>query len=142
MAPTLFPLSPNSGRGFTPPLPHPGTFPTSFGTPDYLILPNFVIVLVKTCVSLSFIFFWWLLVCFIHLLSLICVVLSPFPVGLSVLFIYFKIYLFLERGEGRERNINIRGKQLAASCTSPTGDLACNPGMGNDWEWSQQPFGL
>ena len=44
--------------------------------------------------------------------------------------IFFK-NLFLERGEGRERNISV---WLVASCTSPTGDLACNPGMCPNWE--------
>ena len=30
---------------------------------------------------------------------------------------------------------------VGASCASPTGDLACNPGMCPDWELNQQPFG-
>ena len=41
------------------------------------------------------------------------------------------IYLFLENGQGRERerNIDVPEKcRLAASCTPPTGDLAHNPG--------------
>ena len=50
-------------------------------------------------------------------------------------------YLFLERGEGREtdwkRNIN-----AVASHASPTGDLACIPGMCSDWESNLWPFGL
>ena len=29
-----------------------------------------------------------------------------------------------------------------ASCTPLTGDLACNPGMGPDWESNWQPLGL
>ena len=40
------------------------------------------------------------------------------------------IYLFLENGQGRERerNIDVPEKcRLAASCTPPTGDLAHNP---------------
>ena len=61
---------------------------------------------------------------------------------------YFKkyfIYLFLERGEGREeereRNIKVWKKhQLAASRMPPTGDLAHNPGMHPDWESNQWPF--
>ena len=44
------------------------------------------------------------------------------------------IYLFLERGEGREkrreRNINV----WFASHVPPTGDLARNPGMCPDWD--------
>ena len=37
----------------------------------------------------------------------------------------------------RERNINV-------CCLSytPTGALACNPGMCPDWESNRQPFGL
>ena len=31
---------------------------------------------------------------------------------------------------------------VVASCKSPTGDLAQNPGMCPDWELNQQPFGL
>ena len=59
------------------------------------------------------------------------------------LFLFFKtfIYLFLERGEGREkegeRNINVRLPLMRP----PTGDLACNPGMCPDWESNWQPFG-
>ena len=54
---------------------------------------------------------------------------------------YF-IYLFSERGEGREtergRNINVKEKhQFAASPTPPTRDLACNPGMCPAWESNQ-----
>ena len=30
---------------------------------------------------------------------------------------------------------------MVASCTPPTGDLACNPGMCPDWESKWQPFG-
>ena len=56
------------------------------------------------------------------------------------------IYLFLERGEGkekdRERNIS-EGKThgSVASHTLPTGELAHNPGMCPHWESTQQPFG-
>ena len=56
------------------------------------------------------------------------------------------IYLFLDRGEGREkereRNIDVQEvHQWVASCMLPTGDLAHNPGMCPDWEPNQQPFG-
>ena len=52
------------------------------------------------------------------------------------------IYLFLERWEGRERNIGVwEIHQLVASHTPPTRDLACNPGMCTDWESNRQPFG-
>ena len=52
-------------------------------------------------------------------------------------------YLFLERGEGREkegeRNIDVREKyQSVAPHTPPTRDLARNPGMCPDWESNQQ----
>ena len=46
------------------------------------------------------------------------------------------IYLFLDRGEGREKH-----HCVVASCTPPTGDPACNPGMCPDWELNRQPFG-
>ena len=56
------------------------------------------------------------------------------------------MYLFLERGEGREKekqgNIDVLEiHQLVASHVPPTGDLACNPGMCPSWESNQQPFG-
>ena len=38
-----------------------------------------------------------------------------------------------------------RGKETSlCGCllNAPTGDLACNPGMGPNWESKQQPFGL
>ena len=71
-----------------------------------------------------------------------------FPCAKHMLF--FKkdsIYILLGRGEEkeieRERNIiNVRELYWSvASCTSPTGDLAHNPGMCPDWESNQQPFG-
>ena len=47
------------------------------------------------------------------------------------------MYLFLERGEGREnereRNINVREISIA-SHMPPPGDLACNPGVCPDQE--------
>ena len=53
---------------------------------------------------------------------------------------YIYIYLFLERGEGREKEGE---KQcVVASCLPPTGDLAHNPGMCPDWESNWQLFGL
>ena len=52
-----------------------------------------------------------------------------------------KIYLFLERGEGREKE-GEKHRYVVASRTPPTGDLVCNPGMCPDWESNQQPFGL
>ena len=54
------------------------------------------------------------------------------------LFVYFLhlFILFLERKEGRERNINVW-----LPLVSHTGDLACNPGMCPDQESNQWPFG-
>ena len=47
---------------------------------------------------------------------------------------YF-IYLFLERGEGKEKNFDVLEKHpLVASHTPPNGDLAHNPAMCPDWE--------
>ena len=52
--------------------------------------------------------------------------------------VYFKdfIYLFLERGEGGERE-GEKHQCVIASCAPPTGDLAHNPGLCPDWEWSR-----
>ena len=38
-------------------------------------------------------------------------------------------YLFLERGEEKERERGEKHQCVVTSCTPPTGDLACNPGM-------------
>ena len=59
-----------------------------------------------------------------------------------ILFIYVKdfIYLFLERGEGRE-NEGEKHQCVVASCAPPTGDLACIPGVFPDWESNWQPVG-
>ena len=51
------------------------------------------------------------------------------------------IYLFLERGEGREKEEE-KHQCVVASHASPTGDLARNPSMCPDWELNSQPFGL
>ena len=52
--------------------------------------------------------------------------------------------MFREREEGeREGNIDVQERhQLVASCTPPTGDLACNPDMCPDPESNLQPFSL
>ena len=56
---------------------------------------------------------------------------------------FFKdfIYLFLERGEGREKE-GEKHQWVVASHMPPTGDLACNPGMCPDWELNQRSFAL
>ena len=46
------------------------------------------------------------------------------------------IYLFLERGEERERNMDVK-----ESCYAPAGGLAGNPRMCPDSLLNQQPFG-
>ena len=63
---------------------------------------------------------------------------------LFFIFIFFKI-LFICREKGREgemeRNIDVRETHwLVASCVTPTGDLARNPGLCPDWESNRQPF--
>ena len=51
------------------------------------------------------------------------------------------IYVFLERGEGTEKERQ-KHQCVVASCTPPTGDLAHNPGVCPDWESNQWPFSL
>ena len=48
------------------------------------------------------------------------------------------MYLFLQKGQEREEE---KHSCVVASCTPPTGDLACNPGMCPDRESNWQPFG-
>ena len=54
--------------------------------------------------------------------------------NLSHLIVFLRFYLFLERGEGREKDKGgrKRGREI----------LACNPGMLPDWELNPQLFGL
>ena len=56
--------------------------------------------------------------------------------------IFFRLlkifYLFLERGEERERKTHV----LLLLSHPPTGDLAGNPGMCSDWESKWQLLGL
>ena len=59
--------------------------------------------------------------------------------------LFKKIYLFLERGEGREKyrernNYAQKIHQSIASHAPPPGDLACSPGKCPDWESNQQSF--
>ena len=54
-------------------------------------------------------------------------------------FKYF-IYLFLERGkEGKREGKKHQG--VVVSRAPPTGNLACIPGMGPDWQSNRQSFG-
>ena len=55
--------------------------------------------------------------------------------------LFFKgfIYLFLERGEGKEKERE-EHQCVVAFHAPPAGDLACNPDMGPDWESNQRPL--
>ena len=59
---------------------------------------------------------------------------------LKIRFFFLKdfIYLFLDRGEGREKE---KHQCVVASQAPHAGDLAGNPGTCPDWESSQGPFG-
>ena len=57
------------------------------------------------------------------------------------LFILKKLFIFRERRREGERE-GEKHPYVVASCASPTGGLAHNPGMCPDWESNQQPFGL
>ena len=60
---------------------------------------------------------------------------------LTIFFFKDLFYFFRERGREGERE----GKKhqcVVASCASPTGDQACNPGMCPDREWNQRPLDL
>ena len=56
-----------------------------------------------------------------------------------IVFLFLKIYLFLDRVERRKR----RRETSMCGCLprTPTGDMALNPGMYPDWELNRQPFG-
>ena len=47
---------------------------------------------------------------------------------------FLRFYLFLERGEGKEKEREKKHQCVVASHELPTGDLTCNPGMCPDWE--------
>ena len=49
------------------------------------------------------------------------------------------IYLFLERGEGKETEEE-KHQCVVASHVRPTGDLTHNPGMWPDWESNPDPL--
>ena len=55
----------------------------------------------------------------------------------NIIFLKDFIYLFLERGEGREKERE-RHQCVIASCMP----LACNPGLCTDWESDWQPLGM
>ena len=58
-----------------------------------------------------------------------------------ILFLKDFVYLFLDKGERkdkeRKKNINVWSPLMCLS----TGDLACDPGMCPDWESNQRPSG-
>ena len=61
---------------------------------------------------------------------------------LAFFFFLLRFYLFIRRERGREGEREGEKHQcVAAFCTPPTGDLACNPGMYPDWESNWPPFG-
>ena len=100
-------------------------------------------------------FLFWNVLCLIYchsnlLMLTLCMYVFFYPFSLSwpvsiFRVCFFKkdfIYLFLERGEGREkereRNINVW-----LPLTHPQlGDLACNPGICPDWESNWRPLGF
>ena len=51
----------------------------------------------------------------------------------------FRVYLFLERGEGKEKE-GEKYQCVVASRVTPAGDLACNPGMCPDWDSNHDPL--
>ena len=60
-----------------------------------------------------------------------------------IFYFLFKRFLFILRERGREGEREGEKHQcVVASHTSPSGDLASNPGMCPDWESNQQHFGL
>ena len=58
-----------------------------------------------------------------------------------VCFLKKRFYLFIFRERGKEGEKGEKHHSVFASCTPPTGALACNPGMCPDWELNQRPFG-
>ena len=66
---------------------------------------------------------------------------SCFSPYFSFFFLKDFIYLFLERGEGREKE---GGETSMYGCllSTPTGDMAHNPGMCPDWKLNRSHFGL
>ena len=55
---------------------------------------------------------------------------------------FFQNYLFLERGEGREKKKERNIDWLSLTHIHPTEDQVHNPGMFSEWEWNPQPFSL
>ena len=69
--------------------------------------------------------------------------LSTTPVFFCSFVLFLRFYLFLERGEGREKeSMYKRYIDWLPLTRPPTGDLVHNPGMCPDWESNQRRFGL
>ena len=66
----------------------------------------------------------------------------PVTLMVDLFFSFFLdyIYLFLERGKGKEKE-GEKHHCVVASHAPPTRDLSHNPGMCSDWESNQWPFG-
>ena len=52
---------------------------------------------------------------------------------------FLKNFIYLERGEGREKERRETSVCGCLLCAPLTGDLACNPSMCPDWELNQWP---
>ena len=61
----------------------------------------------------------------------------------SFVFIFKIFYLFLERGEKREkrRETSMCERNIGCRSRTPSWDLGHNPGKCPDWEWDWQHFG-
>ena len=77
--------------------------------------------------------------------------LQTIPILFVCLFLRFYLFIFRERGRGREtgkrvregeKHRDVRKTSIAASCAPPVRYLARNPGVRPDWESNQQSFGL
>ena len=58
----------------------------------------------------------------------------------SLHFFFNFIYLFIFRERGREGKRE-KHQYVVTCCITPTGGLACNPGMCPEWESNQRPLG-
>ena len=56
------------------------------------------------------------------------------------IYTWFYVFIFRKRGREGERE-GEKHQRVVASHMSPTGDLACNPGMCLDWKLNWWPFG-
>ena len=75
---------------------------------------------------------------FLLSVALLNCILSELHIRKVINVVFNLIYLFLKRGGGTEGE---KHQCVVASCASPTGGLAHNPGMCCDWESNQRPFG-